>query len=52
LKKIELDALIKKYGEKRRFARVLIQWILKRGLPVDSELLVIYTFSLSVFLLF
>jgi len=49
LKKVELDALIKKYGQRRRFARVLIQWILKRGLPVDPELLVVYTFSLFLF---
>nr|XP_012218885.1 PREDICTED: uncharacterized protein LOC105670120 [Linepithema humile] len=42
LKKVDLDALIKKYGQRRRFARVLIQWMLKRGLPVDPELLVAF----------
>jgi len=50
LKKVELNALIKKYGQRRRFARVLIQWmILKRSLPVDPELLMVYTFSLFLF---
>jgi len=47
LKKVELDALIKKYGQRRRFARVLIQWISKRGLPVDPELLMLDTHFLS-----
>lgn len=52
LKKVDLDTLIKKYGQRRRFARVLIQWMLKRGLPIDPELLVVYKFFLFLFSFF
>lgn len=49
LKKVELDELIKKYGQRRRFGRILVQWMLKRSLSIDPELLTVYTFSPFLF---
>lgn len=43
-KKVELDDIIKKFGPRRRFGRILIQWMLTRGLSIDPELLMVYTF--------
>lgn len=48
LKKIELDDLIKNYGQRRRFGRILVQWMLTRNLSIDPELLMIHILFLSV----
>ncbi|XP_036148815.1 uncharacterized protein LOC105840131 isoform X7 [Monomorium pharaonis] len=42
LTKRDLDELIKKYGPKRRFGKVLIEWMSSRGLPIDLQLLTAY----------
>lgn len=36
LKKVELDDLIKKYGQRRTFGRILVEWIIAHDLPIDS----------------
>jgi len=52
LKKTELDELIKKYGQRRRFGRILMQWMITRGLSIDPELLMVYTHTFFFFLFY